>query len=728
MSNIARAVELEIGGMTCAGCAGRVERALSTVGGARKVSVNLALEQAHVEGDAEAGDLIAAVERAGYSAWRRSAEPEAAAAQGAAIADRRERWLLAVCVLATLPFAGQMAAMPFSVGWHMPPAVELLLAGIVQVLAGARFYRGSWHALRNRAGTMDVLVALGTSAAFLYSLWILFDRGFDSASGSLYFEASAFILTLVLLGKRLEANAKRGAAAAIRGLMALRPAVAVRLRPDGTEETVPIAQIVTEDRLLVRPGARVPTDGRIVEGVSELDQSMLTGESMPVAVGPGGTVTGGSVNLSGALIVDVTAIGADTVLARIIRLVDRAQAGKAPVEKLVDRVAAVFVPVVLVIAAATFAGWLLTGAAFETALIAAVSVLVIACPCALGLATPTAVVAGTGAAARQGILVRDVEALERSNKVSRILFDKTGTLSEGEPLLEDVRVHGTAVEKDELLRLAAAAQRRSEHPLAKACIRATESLDLPVASSFQARPGSGVLATVDGRRIVVGTRDLLSREGVETGDVASDDAADVGRGGATVVHVAIDGNLAATLTFRDRVRPTSAAAIAALRQDGIQVALISGDGAPAARHLAAAVGIDDVRARVMPEKKAAAVQAFRDAGDIVAMVGDGINDAPALAAADVGIAMGSGTDIAMETAGITLMRPDPLLVPKALAIGRATVAKIRQNLFWAFGYNVICIPLAALGYLSPALAGAAMALSSVSVVVNSLTLRRWGGS
>ncbi len=734
-------VDLEIGGMSCAGCAGRVTRALESVAGVETAAVNLALERAHIDGLASASQLIDAVQAAGYKARAlvgagEDAEGEAPLDDEAS--DRKERFLLFMAMIATAPFLVQMGVMATGVGLHMPAYLELVLAAFLQIAVGARFYRGAWHAIVTRTGTMDVLVALGTSAAFGYSLWILLSLGPLAAEGHLYFEASAVILTLVLLGKRLEASAKRGAAASIRALMSLRPDRATRLRDDGAEETIPAGQVLLGDRLLIKAGERLPVDGEIIDGLSTIDQSMLTGESLPVSREVGDAVKAGTLNLSSPLVVSATAVGRETLLAQISRLIETAQTRKAPVERLVDRVAAVFVPVVLGIAAVTFAGWMLAGQGLEAAMVAAVSVLVIACPCALGLATPTAVVAGTGAAARRGILIRDVEALERARRVSHVLFDKTGTLSEGRPRLEAAVLAPSAKLSGvgdgdpggdvTLIRLAAAAQRRSEHPFAKACLDAVDGSGFVLlpASAFETRPGAGVVATVEGKRVLIGTETLLADEAIALPEAVPDMAAPLLARGASIVHVAIDGAFAGILAFRDQARSEAKAAVAALKHNGVAVAMISGDGEAAARALASEVGIDDVRHSVTPARKAAAIEAFRTEGASVAMVGDGINDAPALAAADIGIAMGGGTDVAMESAGVALMRPDLMLVPLALEIGRATVAKIRQNLFWAFGYNVVCIPLAALGFLSPTLAGAAMAFSSVSVVANALLLRRWG--
>jgi Cu+-exporting ATPase len=557
----------------------------------------------------------------------------------------------------------------------------------------------------------------------------------------LYFEASAVVITLVLLGKWLEARAKRQATSAIRALQQLRPEIAHLVGPRGKESDVPLAEVMVGDRLAVRPGERVPADARVVEGQSEVDESMLTGEPLPVAKGPGDALTGGAVNGDGRMVVEARAVGAESVLARIIRLVEDAQAAKAPIQRLVDKVAAVFVPVVLVIALGTLAGWLVAGAGIETALVHAVAVLVIACPCALGLATPVAVMAGTGVAARHGILVKDARALEVAHRVDTVAFDKTGTLTVGRPVLTAlVPVAGTQASEDQLLATAASLQGGSEHPLAKAVLAAAARRDLqvPALGAMQAWPGRGVRGDVGGVGGVQGGHWAIAslrwcRELDAMPDAAQVDA--LQSQGATVSALlrfdeAGAAHVQALFAFADEPKPHAAEAVRALRARGLRVVMISGDNLRAAQAMAQRLGIDagDVRADVLPADKAAQVAALRRNGHVVAMVGDGANDAPALAAADVGIAMapaGGGTDVAMEAAGITLMRGDLALVAQAFELSARTVAKIRQNLFWAFAYNVAGIPLAAFGLLSPVVAGAAMALSSVSVMANALLLRRW---
>ncbi|MDN5596017.1 MAG: copper-translocating P-type ATPase, partial [Pseudomonas sp.] len=574
------------------------------------------------------------------------------------------------------------------------------------------------------AGNMDLLVALGTSAGYGLSLyqWAQAPAGM---APHLYFEASAVVIALVLLGKYLESRAKRQTASAIRALEALRPERAIRVQ-DGREEDVAISALKHDDLVLVKPGERFPVDGEVVEGQSHADEALISGESLPVPKQPGDAVTGGAINGEGRLLVRTLALGAESVLARIIRLVEDAQAAKAPIQKLVDKVSQVFVPAVLVLALITVVGWWLYGASLETAIINAVAVLVIACPCALGLATPTAIMAGTGVAARHGILIKDAEALERAHAVSAVVFDKTGTLTSGAPNI----AHLAAVDGDEalLLQQAGALQRGSEHPLAKAVLDACREKGLDVAdvSASQSLTGRGIAGTLDGRPLALGNRRLLEETGLDAGDLgprAKEWEAE-GRTLSWLIEQGAQPRVLGLFAFGDTLKPGALQAVQQLKAQHISSHLITGDNHGSARVVAEALGIDDVHAEVLPAYKAAAVAELKKTG-VVAMVGDGINDAPALAAADIGIAMGGGTDVAMHAAGITLMRGDPRLVPAALEISRKTYAKIRQNLFWAFVYNLIGIPLAAFGLLNPVLAGAAMALSSVSVVSNALLLKTW---
>lgn len=730
-------LDLSVGGMTCASCVMRVERALKSVPGVQDVSVNLATESARVvaaDGQDMDARLRRAVRAAGY-------EPRAAgnaADEAAALSPWHGFGPVGIGLLLSVPLLAPMLGQPFGQDWMLPPWAQLLLAAPVQFWLGARFYRAGWHAAKARTGNMDLLVALGTSAAFGLSLWLWWRAATGAHAGHaavphLYFEASAVVITLVLLGKWLEARAKRQATSAIRALQQLRPEIAHLVGQRG-ETDVPLAEVMVGDRLAVRPGERVPADARVIEGRSEVDESMLTGEPLPVAKGPGDALTGGAVNGDGRMVVEVRAVGAESVLARIIRLVEDAQAAKAPIQRLVDQVAAVFVPVVLLIALATLASWLLAGAGIEIAMIHAVAVLVIACPCALGLATPVAVMAGTGVAARRGILIKDARALELAHKVDTVAFDKTGTLTLGRPVLTALLPVKGLGDEAGLLATAASLQGGSEHPLARAvsAAAAQRGLQVPLLGAMQAMPGRGVRGEVNGETWAIASLRWCAELGVVP------DAAQLERlhaQGATVsallrLDAAGVAQIQALLAFADEPKPEAAQAVRILRARGLRVVMISGDNERAAQAMAARLGIDaeDVRADVLPADKAAQVGALRNDGHVVAMVGDGANDAPALAAADVGIAMapsGGGTDVAMEAAGITLMRGDLALVAQALDLSARTVAKIRQNLFWAFAYNVAGIPLAAFGLLSPVVAGAAMALSSVSVMANALLLRRW---
>lgn len=712
-------VRLDITGMTCAACATRVERALSRTPGVLRATVNLALERADIAIAPDGPDRAALAETvrgAGYQVRAPATVTEEVEGR-----PWLETATLAAAILLTLPLVLNMMAMTLGLPWHLSPITELILATPVQVWAGARFYRGAWASLRHRSPGMDVLVALGTSAAWGYSAVQVALHG-DAAMGHLYFEAAAVVITLVLLGKRLEARAKRGAGAALRALMALRPETARVLTADGPVER-PVADLAPGDRILVRPGERFPVDARVEAGESEVDESLVTGESLPVAKRPGDAVAAGALNGTGALTLEATAVGEDSTIARIVRLVEAAQSGKAPIQKLVDRISAVFVPIVLVLAVLTFAGWLVAGGSLDQALGAAVAVLVIACPCAMGLATPAAIVTGTGAAARAGILIRDIETIERAPRIDTVVFDKTGTLTEGRPAVTEV-IGG---EPDSLLALAAAVQAGSEHPLARAveAEAARRGLAVPAASRIAARPGRGVVGTVDGAGVAIGNAALMREAGAALPEALAQTIGEHEAAGRTAMLVAVGGTVRGAIAVADPVKPGAAEAVARLTAAGIGVRMLSGDARAVADSVAGRVGIAAVEAPVRPEEKAGAVARLRAGGAKVAMVGDGINDAPALAEADLGIAMGGGADVALEAAAITLMRPDPRLVADALAISRATWNKVRQNLFWAFAYNVIGLPLAALGLLNPALAGAAMALSSISVVANALLLRRW---
>ena len=794
-------LDLGIGGMTCASCVARVEKALKKVPGVQNANVNLATESARVTyagGEDMAPALRRAVRDAGY-------EPRAADA--ALDAPDAGPWAgfapIAIGLLLCAPLVLPMLLMPFGIHWMPPAWVQFALATPVQFWLGARFYKAAWGALKAGSGNMELLVAIGTTAAWLLSMWLWLFSG-HGEHAHLYFESAAVVITLVRLGKWLEERAKRQTTAAIRALHALRPSVAHLIDWDGAEKDIPVDELRAGDKLAVRPGERVPADGTVTEGATQVDESMLTGEPLPVAKAVGDALTGGSINGDGRVLMTVTAAGSESVLAHIIRLVQDAQAVKAPVQRLVDQVSAVFVPVVIAIALATLAGWWLAGVGAETAVIRAVAVLVIACPCALGLATPTAIMAGTGVAAKFGILIKDAEALEVAHKVDTVAFDKTGTLTLGQPKLLAL-VPAPGVDEAAALRAAASLQSGSEHPLARAVLADARAkgvaIDAP--QDVRAVPGRGTEGRVAGHEVLIGSARWMNELGV---DLKPFEAAahDWQAQGATISIVAIrtaneqtpreqnaaaprEQNAAAPrehnhaalravalLAFGDEPKPGARAAIDALHARGVRAVMISGDNRAAAEAMARRLGLNpdagEVMAEVLPADKAAVVQALR-AGSMVfpplpgggegwgegggpshvtapelaaqplpppspaggrgskthtvAMVGDGVNDAPALAAADVGMAMGSGTDVAMHAAGITLMRGDVALVPAALDISARTVAKIRQNLFWAFIYNVAGIPLAALGYLNPVMAGAAMALSSVSVMSNALLLKRW---
>jgi len=724
-------VRLQVGGMTCASCVARVEKALAKVPGVASASVNLATEVATVQAAATVpvAALAAAIEKAGYSAQQVVATVPgvAGAANMNALPDW---WPVAASIVLTVPLLAPMLLQLAGSAWMLPGWLQLALATPVQFWLGARFYVAGWKALRAGSGNMDLLVALGTSAAYGLSAYLLV-RHTGHGMPHLYFEASAAVITLVLLGKWLEARAKRQTTDAIRALNALRPTTA-RVRRDGVDVDVPIERVALGDLVIVRAGDRIPVDGEVVEGRSHVDESLITGESLPVAKSVGAAVTGGSVNAEGVLAVRTLAIGAETTLARIIRMVESAQAAKAPIQRIVDRVSAVFVPIVLGIALVTFVAWAGLNGDWERALINAVAVLVIACPCALGLATPTAIMAGTGVAARRGILIKDAQALELAHAVTTVAFDKTGTLTDGKPALV-AALPAEGVERAELLRFAAALQRTSAHPLARAVLDAAhaERLSLPAASDAKALPGRGLEATVQGQTLVLGSSRLLRELAVDASGLASEAARLEQQGRTLSWLIRRDGEAAqllGLLAFGDTVKAAARQAVARLQQLGVKTVMLTGDNRGAAHAVASELGIADVHAEVLPGDKAAIVQGLRADGQIVAMVGDGINDAPSLAAADVGIAMSTGADVAMETAAITLMRGDPRLVADAIDVSRRTYAKIRQGLFWAFAYNVLGIPLAALGMLSPVIAGAAMAFSSVSVVTNALLLRRWRGA
>jgi len=729
---------LNIDGMTCASCVARVEKALSRVPGVQSASVNLATEQAQVSAETALTPerLLEAVQRAGYEASL--VQPDADLLEAPARRAHDQGWKVAVAAGLSLPLMLPMIGDLLGQHWMWPAWVQALLATPVQFWLGARFYRAGWAAVKAGAGNMDLLVALGTTAAFGLSL-ALWWQAPPGQMPHLYFESAAVVITLVMLGKWLESRAKRQTLAALQALRRLRPETAC-VRRQGVEAQVPLSALRVGSEVVVRPGERLPSDGVIIEGRTHLDESLLTGESLPVAREVGQQVTGGALNVEGLIVVRTTAVGAETQLARIVRLVESAQARKAPIQQLVDKVSAVFVPTVVVIALLTGLVWWMWAGDGAAATLHAVSVLVIACPCALGLATPATLMVGTGMAARHGILVREPQALETLRNVKIVAFDKTGTLTQGRPKLTAQLSASSSPQGDGLvLRWAAALQAGNAHPLAHAVMEAAQAAGVspPTAEDLQLVAGRGVQGQVEGRLLRLGSQRWLLESGLDPANLAAQ-AEQAAAAGQTVswlfspVQTGGDpAQLLGLLTFGDQPKAGAAQAVTRLRAHGLRVVMISGDNLGAARSMARMLGIEEVRAEVLPGDKAGVLAELKLAlpeGQGVAMVGDGVNDAPALAAADVGLAMageGGGTDVAVETAGLTLLRGDPQTVVEAWELSRAIRRTLGQNLFWAFAYNVVGIPLAALGLLSPVVAGAAMALSSVSVMTNALTLRRW---
>ena len=736
-------IELSIGGMTCASCASRIEKKLNRMDGVT-ATVNYATEKASVTfaDDVTPTDLIATVEKTGYTAHL-PPPPKAAGDDPAEQAQpvdelRALRTRLWVSLVLTVPVVA-LAMVP---AWQFThwQWLSLTLAAPVVVYGGLPFHRAAWTNLRHGAATMDTLISIGTLAAFGWSLWALFlgtagtpgmthpfslDIGRTDGTGNIYLEAAAGVTLFILAGRYFEARSKRRAGAAMRALLEL-GAKDVGVLRDGTEVRIPVGELAVGDRFVVRPGEKIATDGVIEDGSSAIDASMLTGESVPVEVGPGAGVVGATVNAGGRLVVRATRVGSDTQLAQMARLVEQAQTGKAPVQRLADRISGVFVPIVIALAVATLGWWIGTGAGLSTAFTAAVAVLIIACPCALGLATPTALLVGTGRGAQLGILIKGPEVLESTRKVDTVVLDKTGTVTTGRMTLVDV-VAADGQDPDDVLRLAGALEAASEHPIAQAiAAAAAERLGaLPPVSAFGNVQGLGVRGTVQGRDVVVGRAQLLRDTGLEVPAEVERTAENAEAAGRTAIMIGWDGQARGVLAVADVVKPTSQQAVAALRRLGLTPVLLTGDNTPVARAVAAQVGIDEVSAEVLPADKVNVIKRLQEQGKVVAMVGDGVNDAAALAQADLGLAMGTGTDAAIEASDLTLVRGDLMAAVDAIRLSRRTLRIIKSNLFWAFAYNIAALPLAAAGLLNPMIAGAAMAFSSVFVVANSLRLRRF---
>jgi Cu+-exporting ATPase len=729
----ANKISLKVSGMTCAACSARVEKKLSSLEGVKAAHVNLSTERAAVEylpDQIKAADLIKAVRSLGYEAetveeisWDREAEEKEREVKSLRI-------LLVVSIALSLPLLLSMlvSVLGLDIGglaFLHNQYFQLIVATPIQFIIGARFYKQSYYALRSGSANMDVLVAMGTSAAYFFSLYnVFFEEVAPGMMKSLYFETSAIIITLILLGKYLEEVAKGKTSEAIRKLAALQPKTA-RVVRNGMEVDIPIEELELGDLVVVRPGEKVPVDGKIVEGHSSLDESMLTGESLPIDKQSGDMVFGATINKFGTFKLEATRVGKETALAQIIKMVEDAQGSKAPIQKIADQVAGVFVPSVVAIAAVTFVVWYLLGQGVNQALLSSVAVLVIACPCALGLATPTAIMVGTGKGAENGILIKGGEHLETAYKLNAVVLDKTGTITKGMPELTDVVKLGK-LEEEDILKLASIAEKRSEHPLGAAILAKGKEMygQIGDPDNFEAIPGQGVQAVIEGKTVYVGTRRLMMEKGINIEAIESR-ITELEDRGKTAMLMAVDQELEGILAVADTVKESSQEAIADLQNMGIEVYMITGDNRRTADAIGRQVGISRILAEVLPENKAEQVNELQAEGKVVAMVGDGINDAPALATAHIGMAMGTGTDIAMEAADITLMRGDLRTIPAAIRLSRQTMRKIKQNLFWAFIYNIIGIPFAALGMLNPVIAGAAMAFSSVSVVTNSLSLRRF---
>ncbi len=719
-------ISLDIKGMTCASCVNRIEKVLKKDPGIASAAVNLATEKARVSFDdsiLNPTKVIQLIQKAGYEATLSEGTNNA---NQKSIFLKKERFLIILSSLLTLPLVLPMIFEPLGFDLMLAPWVQLLLATPVQFFIGARFYKSGLSALKAKTGNMELLVAIGTSAAYGLSIYLLLKNlGHAHHMPHLYFEGSSVIITLVLFGKYLEAKAKFQTTAAIHALQKLQPQTA-RVNKDGQEVELPVSELKVKDSVIVKPGERIPVDGKIIRGATQVDESLITGESLPVDKKEDDLVVGGSINGNGLIFVEITALGSETMLARIIRMVEDAQTVKAPIQRLVDKVSAYFVPTVILIALLTIIVTGFISGNWETAIINGVAVLVIACPCALGLATPTSIMVGTGVAAKAGILIKDAEALEIAHSVTLVAFDKTGTLTEGKPTLSTL-IHFEGTEAD-ILKILATIQSGSEHPLAKAVTDKAKEKNVTYehATSVTAISGKGLEAEVKGVKYFLGSKKLLADLNISDSTI-SNVASERENFGETVSFLIreSDKKVLGIVTFKDSIKTSSAETIKKLKSLGIKAMMLTGDNKGSALAVAKELGIDIVRAEVLPQEKSSIIQEHKDKGEIVAMVGDGINDAPALATAHVGMAMSTGTDVAMHSSGITLMRGNPLLIPDAISVSRKTYSKIKQNLFWAFIYNVIGIPLAAFGYLSPVIAGAAMAFSSVSVVTNSLLLRTW---
>ncbi len=716
--------ELKIGGMTCAACSGRIERVLSKTDGIESVTVNLTAGMASVHFDDSLLSLESIIEKIVKLGFEAEDFHEEDLIDTTQKESRSLKYNLLISSILTFPLIGGMVLSWF--GIHLPllhhPWLQLMLATPVQFWIGWRFYKHGFLALKSLSPNMDVLIALGTGAAYFFSLYnVLSGNTIPGTMEGLYFESSMSIITLILLGKYLETHARAKTSDAISKLIALQPQTAT-LWSDGTPKEIPLAEVEPGDILLVRPGEKIPVDGTITDGFTSIDESMLTGESMPRDKSVDDTIFCASINLSGAIRMKAERIGRDTTLSQIIKVVRSAQGVKAPIQKIADKVSAVFVPAILLLALITFLGWFWATKQLESALVNAISVLVIACPCSLGLATPTAIMVGTGLGANLGILIKGGEYLETAHKLTSVVFDKTGTITKGEPSLTDcIPVTG---KKESLLANIAAIETPSEHPLARAIVRGATGMTLPVCEDFQSITGKGVSGKIQNSLWIIGTRTLMQENNIDISAIETT-ASELEAQGKTVMFAGCDGILLGILAVADTIKPSAVQAIKELGKLEINVSMLTGDNAKTAQAIAQEAGIQHVFAEVLPSNKAKQIAALQSEGHVVAMVGDGINDAPALATADIGFAMGGGTDIAIESADITLMREDLTLIPAAIRLSKMTMKKIRQNLFWAFLYNSVGIPFAALGFLSPILAGAAMAFSSVSVVTNSLLLRAY---